>query len=190
MSTAEDMRSSLERALTARNMEAWSSQSALEGAASIISAWRRSGAAETIGGAAGRALAMGWPYRQALTSGYYFMPAVGFLNHAYAYRPDAENWPALFYDACARAAEWGLRLHGRLVGALGRLNEFAPPRRSTSHLPELGVLLAERTAVGANDVAAALGLTPHGARALLLQLHGRGLVQEVTGRRSFRLFAV
>jgi Fic family protein len=118
------------------------------------------------------------------------MPALGFLNHAHAYRPDLEHWPTLFYEGCLRATEWGLRLHSRLVGALAGLNEFAPPLRSTSHLPQLAELLIERVAVAAADVAEALSLTPHGARALLLQLRSRGLIQEVTGRRSFRLFAV
>ncbi len=188
--TAEEMRAALDRALPPGIVDTWSSLPALEGAASIIAAWHRSSAATMISGTAGRALSMAWPYRQGLTSGYYLMPAIGFLGHAHAYRPDMGQWSAQFREGCLRAADWGLKLHARLVSACGSLNEFAPPRRSTSHLPGLSTLLIERPAVGANDVAKALDLTSHGGRALLLQLHDRGLIQEVTGRRSFRLYAV
>ena len=146
-------------------------------------------AAEAIGAAPGRALAMAWVYRAGLTSGYYLLPSVGFLGHAQEFRPDLDaRWPELFMDACVRAAAWGLKLHSHLSVAYRRLHEAAPQQRSTSSMAALIDLLVATPALSSGRAADALCITPHGARRMLDMLANKSLVHELTGRTAFRLY--
>jgi hypothetical protein len=119
------------------------------------------------------------------------LPSIGFLGAASEYRPDfAVSWEGLFLKACLRAAEWGFKLHTHLSLAHRRLQEAAPQRRSTSRMAALMNLLITTPAVSALTASRTLRITPHGARAMLNVLEDRRLVREVTGRGSFRLYAV
>jgi hypothetical protein len=187
----KDMRDALEQALHPAAVAVWRSLPPLEAAAGIVARWHATGAAENIGAGPGRALAMAWVHRTGLTSGYYLMPSVGFLGHAADYRPDLDRrWREVFPEACDRAADWGIKLHGRLAAAYLRLHEGAPGQRATSRMAALVDLLVARPAVSADKAAESLGITPHAARGLLGRLEKKGLVQELTGRGSFRLYGL
>jgi hypothetical protein len=186
----QDMREALEEALQPSVVAAWETLPPLHAAAEIIANWHKSRAADCIGAAAGRALAMAWLYRAGLTSSYCLLPSIGFLGAASEYRPDlAVSWPELFTKACGRAAEWGFKLHSHLTLAHRRLHDTAPQRRSTSHMTALIDLLISTPAVSASAASRSLGITPHATRAMLNALEDRGLVREVTGRGSFRLYS-
>jgi hypothetical protein len=187
----EEMREALEEALQPSIVAAWESLSPLHAAADIIATWHKSRAADCIGAAAGRALAMAWLYRAGLTSCYCLLPSIGFLGAASEYRPDlAVSWEGLFLKACGRAAEWGFKLHSHLTLAQRRLHDAAQRRRSTSHMAALIDLLIRTPAVSAAAASRHLKITSHAARAMLNSLEDLRLVREVTGRGSFRLYAV
>jgi hypothetical protein len=191
MRTPEEMREALEDALQPSTVAAWETLPPVQAAAEIIATWHRSRAADCIGAAAGRALAMAWLYRSGLITSYCLLPAIGFLGAASEYRPDlAVSWPELFTKACGRAAEWGIRMHAYLTLAHRRLNEVTTQRRSISHMPVLIDLLMTAPAISAGAASRKLGITPHAARAMLHALEDRSLIREVTGRGSFRLYAV
>jgi hypothetical protein len=191
MHTPEEMREALEDALQLSVVSAWEALPPVHAAAEIIATWHKSKAADCIGAAAGRALAMAWLYRAGVTSSYSLLPSIGFLGAASEYRPDlAVSWPELFLKACGRAAEWGFKLHAHLTLAHRRLDEAAPRSRSTSHMEALINLLITTPAVSATAASLSLGITAHAARAMLNGLEERRLVREVTGRGSFRLYAV
>ena len=186
----EALRAAIHDALRPEVVDSWRRLPPLEAAAGIIAHWRTSGAADAIGAAPGRALAMAWVYRARLTSGYYLLPSVGFLGHAQDFRPDLElRWPDLFMPACGRAADWGSKLHAHLSAAHRRLHGEAPRQRSTSSMAALIDLLVSTPALSSRRAADALGLTPHGARRMLDTLANKSLVHELTGRNAFRLYA-
>ena len=65
----EAMRTAIHDTLRPETVALWPKLPPLEAAAEIIAHWRASGAADAIGAAPGRALAMAWIYRAGLTSG-------------------------------------------------------------------------------------------------------------------------
>jgi HTH DNA binding domain len=182
-------RTAVEDALDPAAVAGWTPLPALAGSAALIARWHDSGAAASIGGAGGRALAMAWAQRAGLSSGYRLMLSIGFLGRAYDYRPDSSNWTAKFLDACTESAAWGVKLEGHLKGTYRRLHEAAPRERSSSRIASLVDLLICRPLVSAKDAALALGVTPHAGRAMLGELERRGLVREATGRSSYRVYA-
>jgi len=189
--TPDEMSEALEDALQASSVSSWESLAPVNAAAEIIANWHKGRAADCIGAAAGRALAMAWLYRAGLTSFYYFLPSIGFLRAASEYRPDlVVSWPEKFLNACGRAAEWGFKLHTHLSLAHLRLHDAAPRRRSTSHMVALIDLLVSTPAVSASAASRTLDIKPYAARTMLQALEERGLVREMTGRGSFRLYAV
>jgi hypothetical protein len=189
--TPDELRDALEEALQPSIVSGWESLPPLHAAAEIIANWHKSRAADCIGAAAGRALAMAWLYRAGLTSSYSFLPSIGFLGAASEYRPDLRvSWDGLFLKACLRAAEWGFKLHSHLILAHSRLHEAGRQLRSTSHMAALIELLISTPAVSATGASRSLDITPHAARAMLRSLEERRLVREVTGRGSFRFYAV
>ena len=185
----EVIRAALEDALHPRSVASWKKLPPVEASSQIIRHWRDVGAAECIGAAHGRALAMAWLPRTGMMSGYYLLPSVGFLGHAHEYRPDLDRqWEESFFKACLRSAEWGFKLHGHLSAAHRRLHEATLAQRPTSHLPAMVDLLVATPVLSASQAGAALRITFHSARALLLALEKRGLIHEVTGRPSFRFY--
>ena len=122
--TPKEMSEALEDALPPSVVSTWESLPPVNAAAEIIANWHKSRAADCIGAAAGRALAMAWLYRAGLTTSYSFLPSVGFLGAASEYRPDfAVSWPEKFLKACSRAAEWGFKLHTHLTLAHRRVGQ-------------------------------------------------------------------
>jgi hypothetical protein len=187
----EQVRDTLDEALWPSAIATWEKLPPLEAASAIIAHWHAIGAAESIGTAPGRALAMAWVHRAGLVSGYYFLPAIGFFGHAMDYRPDLQTrWPRLFCESCSRSVDWGLKLHRHLLATHDRLHEMAPGQRSTSHMTALINLLVANPAVSAHSAAQRLGITSHGTRALLATLEKKGLIYELTGRGSFRLYGL
>lgn len=51
-------------------------------------------------------------------------------------------------------------------------------------------LLVASSALSADKAARSLRITPHAARAMLSALEKRGLIYELTGRGSFRLYTL
>ena len=124
--TAQDV---LDDALAPGAVAGWVPLPALAGCAAVIGRWHNSGAADRIGGAGGRALAMAWARRAGLTPILWLLPSIGFLGRAYDYRPDIEGaWTGRFLDACGDAVSWGPKLEGHLRGTYRRLQEAAPRR--------------------------------------------------------------
>jgi HTH DNA binding domain len=188
--TPDELVEALEEALQPSVVSNWEALPPLHAAAEIVANWHRTRAADRIGAAAGRALAMAWVYRASLTSSYCFLPSVGFLGAAFEYRPELKvSWEELFLKACSRAAAWGFKLHSHLALAHRRLHESASQRRSTSHMAALMDLLISTPAVSAAAASRTLDITPHAARAMLNALEERRLIREITGRGSFRLYA-
>jgi HTH DNA binding domain len=187
----EQVRDTLDEALWPSAIASWEKLPPLEAAAAIIAHWHATGAAESIGAAPGRALAMAWVHRAGLVSGYYFLPGIGFFGHALDYRPDLQaRWLGLFLESASRSVDWGLKLHRHLSAIHRRLHEAAPGKRSTSHMAALIDLLVAHPALSADRAAQRLGITSHAVRGLLVPLEKKGLVHELTGRGSFRLYGL
>jgi HTH DNA binding domain len=185
----EELKPTLQDALDPDAVANWRRLPALVGCASVLARWHNSGAADRINGASGRALAMAWAYRAGLTSGYHCLPAIGFLSNAADYRPDLEGrWQGLFLQAATRASEWSVKLLSHLTAVHRRIREYAPAEKSTSRMMALVEMLVSRPVVSPRSAARELKVTTHGARAMLKDLEGRGLVREMTGRGSYRLY--
>lgn len=191
VTSPERIRDVLQEALDPAIIAAFRRLSPLEGAGAFLHHWHATGAADSIGTAVGRALAMAWVRRSGLTSGYCLFPSIGFLGHAAAYRPDLESrWPGAFLGACERAADWGLKLHGRLMAEYTRLHRAARRERATSRMGDLVDVFVAEPAISARTAGQALGITPHAARALIGELREKNLVQQLTDRGSFRLYGL
>jgi hypothetical protein len=190
-SEPDEIRTSLGRALDPQAVEQWKAAAPLLAASNIIHRWHDTLAAERIGAAAGRVLASVWQARAGATNGLVLMPSVGFLGHASEYRPDqGRRWTGAFLRASLRSAEWGLRLHTDLSHVRRCLLETAGGRRATSRLPQLIDRLVAVPSLSAAQAAVALGMTDRASRTLLEELHAGGMIQEVSGRGSFRVYAV
>lgn len=189
---------------------------ALIGAALFLSHWRRSGAEAVLGAAPGRMLAAWWPARRGLvqtrrsggagvlglkgTDTYFqrpyaggpvLMPSLGFLGHAQDYRPDRGiAWVPAFITASARATERGDALRRRLVSGEARLAAALKPKRSTSRGPQVADHLLAEPVVTAGRLAAALDMSDTAARQILDGLARDRVIQEISGRDSFRAYAL
>jgi hypothetical protein len=191
LSEPGEIRASLGKALDPVAVERWKTEAPLMAAADIIHRWHDARAAERVGAAAGRVLASAWPARSGATNGLVLMPSVGFLGHASEYRPDrGRRWTGTFLRASLRSAEWGLRLHTDLVLVRRRLLESAGGRRATSRLPALIDRLVAVPSLSAAQTAVTLGMTDRASRSLLEDLHAGGMIREMSGRGSFRVYAV
>jgi len=187
----EQVRDTLDEAFSPTAVSGWKKLPPLEAAGAIMAHWHAIGAAESIGAAPGRALAAAWVHRAGLVSGYYFLPSIGFFGHAMDYRPDLQaRWPRLFLESASRSIDWGLKLHRHLLATHRRLHEAARSQRSTSHMPLLIDLLVAHPAISADRAAQRLGVTSHAVRGLFSRLEKTGLVHELTGRGSFRLYGL
>ncbi|PZP42892.1 MAG: hypothetical protein DI601_16920 [Azospirillum brasilense] len=107
-------------------------------------------------------------------------------------RPSADPaaWPGLFLARVAAAARKGLEVLDRLEAAQANLAALAEGTRRSSSLPAAVELVLRRPIVTAPQLAKDLGLTHQGALLLIGRMAKAGAVREVTGRGSFRAFAV
>lgn len=187
---ALEIQETLARALDPAALAALRHRPALQGALEFLVLWHRSGAADLLGGAPGRALASAWLRRVGLTTDASMMPALGFLGHAGDYQPlDARRWSSHFLEATVRGAEWQLSLLDRLARSERRFSELLTPARSTSQIPRLADFVISSAAVSPRGAAEALGLTQATVRRALGEFERAKLVEELTGRDAFRLYA-
>lgn len=185
-----EIREALEKALDPADLAALRRLPPLVGAAGFLVLWHRSGAADLLGGIAGRALAGVWLRREA--GGFRtFLPGAGFIGQAAAYRPAAgDPWIGAFLEAAVRAADWGLDQLAALQMAERWLAEAVDLKRTRGHVPALLALLVSSPAISPRGVTETLGIAPMSARRLLDRLQRQHAIREITGPNSFRLFSV
>jgi hypothetical protein len=129
-------------------------------------------------------------------------PAAGFgdRDHLPTLRSDAADrlvgrdrpvtWPLAFLHLVAESARAGLRALDRLEAAAEQGRGLAADRDKRSRLPDAIEALLRTPVLTPKALAAELGIAPQTATALLRTLQEKGVVREVTGRGSFRAFAV
>jgi hypothetical protein len=129
-------------------------------------------------------------------------PAVGFGDRAAlpTLRSDAADrlvdrdqpvtWPLAFLHLVAESARAGLRTLDRLEATAAQGRGLASGGDKRSRLPDAIDALLRSPVLTPKALAARLGIAPQTGTALLRELAAKGLVREVTGRGSFRAFAV
>jgi hypothetical protein len=179
----------LQRVLAPDRIAAWKGRGALLGAADILGAWHGEGLAGLLGGTPGRLLAAAWPWRLGTTRILALPVSWGFVGLARGYAPESPDWQRFFLEAAARGSRRGSDLLDRLVRSHARLAEGARGQRRSSRLPLLADLLTRQPAVSTRQAAEALGTSKQGALNLLQELRAAGLVREISGRRSYWVWA-
>jgi hypothetical protein len=129
-------------------------------------------------------------------------PAVGFGDRAALPTPRSDaadrlidrdqpvTWPLAFLHLVAESAPAGLRTLDRLEAAAEKGRGLAAAADKRSRLPDAVDALLCAPVLTPKALAARLGIAPQTGTALLRELQAKGLVREVTGRGSFRAFAV
>jgi hypothetical protein len=129
-------------------------------------------------------------------------PAAGFgdRDHLPTLRSDAADrllgrdrpvtWPLVFLHLVAESARAGLRALDRLEAAAEQGRGLAADRDKRSRLPDALEALLRAPVLTPKALAGELGIAPQTGTALLRELQDKGVVREVTGRGSFRAFAV
>jgi hypothetical protein len=105
-------------------------------------------------------------------------------------RDRAVGWPLVFLQLVAESARYGLRELDRLLAAAERARGLVAKKDRRSRLPDAVDAVLLSPVLTPKALAARLNVAPQTGTALLRALHGAGLVREVTGRGSFRAFAV
>ena len=129
-------------------------------------------------------------------------PAAGFgdRDHLPSLRSDAADrlvgrdrpvsWPLAFLHLVAESARAATRELDRLEAVAGQGRGLAAERDKRSRLPDAIEALLRIPVLTPKALAGTLGIAPQTATALLRELQAKRLVREVTGRGSFRAFAV
>jgi hypothetical protein len=129
-------------------------------------------------------------------------PAAGFgdRDHLPTLRSDAADrllgrdrpvtWPLAFLHLVAESTRAALRELDRLAAAAEQGRGLVTAVDKRSRLPDAIEALLRTPVLTPKALAATLGIAPQTATALLRALQARRLVREVTGRGSFRAFAV
>ena len=129
-------------------------------------------------------------------------PAAGFgdRDHLPSLRSDAADrlvgrdrpvtWPFAFLHLVAESARAGLRELDRLEAAAEQGRGLAADLDKRSRLPDAIEALLRTPVLTPKALAGTLGIAPQTATALLRELQAKGVVREVTGRGSFRAFAI
>ena len=102
----------------------------------------------------------------------------------------AVPWPVTFLHLIAEGARAGLRDLDRLVAAAAQGRGLTAQADRRSRLPDALDAALRTPALTPKALAANLHVAPQTATALLHALQTAGLMREVTGRRSFRAFAL
>ena len=100
------------------------------------------------------------------------------------------TWPLAFLHLVAESARMGLRELDRLEAAAEKGRGLVAGGDRRSRLPDALDALLRVPALTPKALAARLKVAPQTGTALLRELQGRGVVREVTGRGSFRAFAI
>ena len=100
------------------------------------------------------------------------------------------SWPLAFLHLVADSARMGLRELDRLAGAAEKARGLAAAADARSRLPGAIDALLRSPVLTPKALAAQLKVKPQTATGLLRDLGGRGVVREITGRESFRAFAI
>src|SRR5262249_35055927 len=100
------------------------------------------------------------------------------------------TWPLTFLHLVAESARMGLRELDRLEAAAEKGRDLVAAAGARSRLPSAIDALLRTPVLTPKALAAKLGIAPQTATALLRALEGRGVVREITGRGSFRAFAI
>ncbi|MHB0665666.1 helix-turn-helix domain-containing protein [Roseomonas mucosa] len=101
---------------------------------------------------------------------------------------DPATWPGLLLSRVAAAARKGLEVLDRLEAAQAKLAALTEGSRRNSSLPAAAALVLRRPIITAPRLARDLGLTHQGALLILARLREARILQEVTGRGSFRAY--
>jgi hypothetical protein len=99
-------------------------------------------------------------------------------------------WPLAFLHLVAESARMGLRELDRLAAIAEQGRGVVAGSDKRSRLPDALDALLREPALTPKALAARLKVAPQTGTALLRALQGRGVVREVTGRGSFRAFAI
>jgi len=99
-------------------------------------------------------------------------------------------WPVVFLHMVAESARAGLRELDRLVGVAEKGRVLTTRCDKRSRLPDTIETLLRVPVLTSKALAGKLRVAPQTATALLRDLRAAGLVREVTGRGSFRAFAL
>jgi DNA-binding transcriptional ArsR family regulator len=102
--------------------------------------------------------------------------------------PPFPQGPGLSLDGLARGARHGLDGLAGLDRLRTTLLAAAPPARASSRMPAVVEAILREPLVGAARIAAATGMSHQNAMAALRRLAAAGLVEEITGRGSSRLY--
>ena len=100
------------------------------------------------------------------------------------------TWPVAFLHLLAESARMGLRELERLTGASEQGRGLIARGDKRSRLPDAIDALLRTPALTPKALAAQLRITPQTGTALLREMQAKGFVREVTGRGSFRAFAI
>ena len=100
------------------------------------------------------------------------------------------TWPLAFLHLVAESARMALRELDRLAAIAEKGRGVVAGGDKRSRLPDALDALLRAPALAPKALAARLKVAPQTGTALLRALQGRGVVREVTGRGSFRAFAV
>ena len=100
------------------------------------------------------------------------------------------SWPVAFLHLVAESARMGLRELDRLNDAAEKGRGLVAGCDRRSRLPDAIDALLRTPALTPKTLAARLRIAPQTGTAVLRELEGRGFVREVTGRGSYRAFAV
>ena len=191
VATPEQVMESLADALDPAALGRLSRHPPLVGAALFLARWSATRAVDRVGKAPGRVLAAAWLRRNGFLLGATATVAIGFVGRRNDYVPDdSPAWINAFLEAVERAARSGLMLFDGLSDAERAAHRSHRPKRKSSRMPDAIRLLAAEPGLDAEDLASKLKMTGQASRDMLERLERTGHVREITGRSSFRLFAM
>jgi CRP-like cAMP-binding protein len=103
---------------------------------------------------------------------------------------ESATWAMSFLAMAAEAARAGLRELDRLQAAATAGAALTTTRDPRARLDDALTVVLRHPALTPAMLAQRLGITPQAASRLLARLAAAGIVTEITGRKSFRAFAI
>lgn len=138
----------------------------------------------------GLAMALGWPHPVPLCAQYFKRVAFRALAEG-----DLHAFQLAFHDAVARGANDATRLAHDLARRTGRLRAVAPKLRAKGSGAAVELFLSEDAVLPSTMLTprirgTTVPMTPRAARRLCDRLVELGVVRELSGRSTFRLYGV